>query len=144
VQRGDGKESRKREPHGGRRERAWCSILPRDLGSYEAAMPDQFISEAIIPDAASFGRPATVGEPTLPQRFTWRKQKFEIREVVRVWKEHEPDRTHGSGELYLRKHWFEVRVDDGSVMKIYFQRQPMSGRSAKARWWLYSLARPGE
>ena len=113
-------------------------VLHRESG---ATVSEHFISEAIIPDAQSFGRPVAIGEPALPQRFTWRKQKFEVREVVRAWKEHEPDRTHGSGELYLRKHWFEVRVDDGSVMKIYFQRQPMSGRTAKARWWLYSMAR---
>lgn len=102
---------------------------------------DQFISEAIIPDTASFAPAAAIGEPALPLRFTWRKRNFAVREVISAWKEHEPDRTHGSGELYLRKHWFEVQVDDGSVMKIYFQRQPMSGR-ARARWWLYSVAAP--
>jgi hypothetical protein len=53
-------------------------------------------------------------------------------------KEYTPDRTHGSGELYLHRHWLEVEVDDGSTMKLYFERQPASRRAAKARWWLYS------
>lgn len=102
-------------------------------------MSDQFISEAITPDETSFELPRTIGEPALPRRFKWRKKSYEVRQVLHAWKEHEADRTHGGSELYLRKHWFEVRVDDGSVMKLYFQRQPMSGRSAKARWWLYSI-----
>lgn len=105
-------------------------------------MSDQFVSEAITPEAGTFGLPTAVGEPALPRRFKWRERSYDVREVLRGWKEHQADRTHGSGELYLRKHWFEVRVDDGSVMKLYFQRQPMSGRSAKARWWLYSIV-PG-
>jgi hypothetical protein len=101
-------------------------------------MSEEFISEAITPDGTSFVLPAATGEPALPRRFIWRQRAFEVRAVVRAWKEHDPDRTHGSGHLYLRKHWFEVRVDDGSVMKLYFQRQPSSGRAAKSRWWLYS------
>jgi hypothetical protein len=103
-------------------------------------MTDQFISEAITPEESSFELPSVIGEPALPRRFKWRGRTYEVREVVRAWKEHEPDRTHGGGELYLRKHWFDVRVADGSVMKIYFQRQPTSRRAAKARWWLYSIA----
>lgn len=103
-------------------------------------MTDQFVSEAITPEAGTFALPAAVGEPALPRWFKWRGNSYEVRAVLRAWKEHDPDRTHGGGELYLRKHWFEVRVDDESVMKIYFQRQPMSGRAAKARWWLYSVA----
>ena len=103
-------------------------------------MPDEFISEAIQPDGDSFVLPAAIGEPALPRRFRWRARGFQVRELVRAWKEHEADRTHGSGHLYLRKHWFEVRVEDGSVMKLYFQRQPPSGRAAKSRWWLYTRA----
>jgi hypothetical protein len=104
-------------------------------------MGDEFISETIKPDGESFMLSAAIGEPAVPRRFRWRARTLEVREVVRAWKEHEPDRTHGSGHLYLRKHWFEVRTDDGSMMKLYFQRQPASGRAAKARWWLYSLIR---
>lgn len=105
-------------------------------------MADEFISEAIIPDETSFGLPASVGEPALPWRFTWRGRAFVVGEIVRAWKEHEPDRTHGGGELYLRKHWFKLRVDDGSVMTIYFQRQPASRRAARTRWWLYCRTAP--
>ena len=107
------------------------------------SVPEQFIGERIAPDPLSFDTAtAAIGEPALPMRFTWRKQRYSIRTIVRRWKEHESDKTHGSGALYLRRHWMEVEVDDGTVMKIYFDRQPGSLRTAKARWWLYSLRAP--
>jgi hypothetical protein len=105
---------------------------------------EHFISERIVPDSTSFDTSApAIGEPALPMRFTWRKRNIAVRHVISHWKEHDPDRTHGSGQLYLRRHWFEVEVDDGSIMKLYFQRQPGAGRSAKARWWLYSIRSSG-
>lgn len=108
-----------------------------------ATAPEQFISERITPDPTSFDpTTAAIGEPALPMRFTWRKRLYSIRTIVRRWKEYEPDRTHGSGELYLRRHWLEVEVDGGTIMKIYFARQPGPMRSAKARWWIYSTREP--
>jgi hypothetical protein len=104
------------------------------------AKPEHFISERIVPDPSAFDMAtAAIGEPALPMRFAWREKAFVDRRVISRWKEHEPDRTHGSGRLYLRRHWLEVEVDDGSIMKLYFQRQPGPTRSAKARWWLYSI-----
>lgn len=102
-------------------------------------MHEEFISEPIKPDPA-FLDPSTaaLGEPALPMRFSWRENTYTVARVLSRRKEYDPDRTHGSGELYLRRHWLEVEVDDASVMKLYFQRQPGSGRTAKARWWIYS------
>jgi len=100
-----------------------------------------FISEGIGPEGNDFALPPAIGEPALPLRFTWRQQTHEVRTVRRRWKELDPDRTHGGSELYLRRHWFELLMDDGAVWTVYFQRQPASRRSAKARWWLYSLGR---
>lgn len=100
---------------------------------------ESFISERITPDPTALDTStAALGEPALPMRFSWRGASFAIVRVLSRRKEYEADRTHGSGELYLRRHWLEVEVDDGSIMKLYFQRQPASGRAAKSRWWLYS------
>jgi hypothetical protein len=47
---------------------------------------------------------------------------------------------------YLRKHWFEVVTGEGWTMKIYFERQPGSGRRAGvgtrggSRWRLFSTS----
>jgi len=101
---------------------------------------EQFISERITPDPAALDTAtAALGEPALPMRFAWRGRAYAVVRVVSRQKGYAPDRTHGSGELYLHRHWLEVEVDDGSIMKLYFERQPASRRASRARWWLYSL-----
>ena len=98
-----------------------------------------FVSERISPVGNDFALPPAIGEPALPLCFKWSQQVRKVETVQRHWKVMEPDRTHGDSERYLRRHWFELQMDDGASWTIYFQRQPGSGRTAKARWWLYSL-----
>jgi hypothetical protein len=102
-------------------------------------MNERFISETLKPSTASFdsGRMAT-GEPGLPREFIWRGASFRIVNIQREWRETGPCR-HGSGEQYVRKHWYQVEDDQGRILKIYFTRST-KGRSAKACWQLFSLA----
>ena len=84
-------------------------------------MAEQFISAAIQPVVGTFDAARmSTGEPGLPWQFRWRSQTIEIARVLRTWRETGPCR-HGSGETYVRKHWFEVLTDSGDIMKIYFQ-----------------------
>lgn len=101
-------------------------------------MPEQFVSEPIEPVVATYdtGRMAG-GEPGLPGEFLWRGQTFAIVDVLRAWRE-TGKCHHGSDEMYLRKHWYEVRTTSDAVMKIYFERQPR-GKRKTVRWWLYSF-----
>ena len=101
---------------------------------------EQFISERIEPCADSFAasRMAT-GEPGLPSVFSWRGDRYEIGRVVRQWKESSPCR-HGSTERYLRKHWYLVETTDGTMMKVYFERQARSKSQTRLRWWLYTVS----
>ena len=55
----------------------------------------------------------------------------------REWRETGPCH-HGSGEQYVRKHWYEIEDERGRMMKLYFERQPR-GKQSKARWRLFSL-----
>ncbi len=101
-------------------------------------MGEQFISAAIQPvgetiDAARM----SMGEPGLPRQFRWGTQTIEIARVLRTWRKTGPCH-HGSGESYVRKHWFEVLTERGDTMKIYFERQPRSGKN-KRRWWLFTI-----
>jgi phosphoribosylglycinamide formyltransferase-1 len=98
----------------------------------------EFISEAIRPliEGADAGGMAA-GGPALPRAFSWRHQQLEVVDVLRSWRETSPCR-HGSGEAYVRKHWFEVRTADGATARIYFERQAR-GRKRTDRWWLYTL-----
>lgn len=101
-------------------------------------MGGRFICEALYPvtQTADVSRMA-VGEPGLPRRFAWRGETLEVAEVLRVWKDTGPCR-HGSGETYVRRHWFEVQTTRRQFATLYFERQSRHRRGAP-RWWLYTL-----
>ena len=101
-------------------------------------MSDEFLSEPLIPVAAGADTSRmALGEPGLPEAFTWRDRTVAIGAVLRTWRETGPCRS-GSGERYVRKHWFEIETATEGVWKVYFERQARGGRGT-ARWWLYSL-----
>ena len=101
-------------------------------------MPERFVSEAIKPVVATCDTShMAVGELGLPLVFVWRGLTIEFAGVLRTWRETGKCR-HGSPELYVRKHWFEVATTSNSTIKIYFDRQSRGGRKA-ARWWLFSI-----
>ena len=106
-------------------------------------MTEQFIGEAIRPDAETMDTARmAAGEPGLPELFHWKKQTIRITRVLRTWRGTGPCH-HGRGEIYVRKHWFEVATETGQIMKLYFERQPRSG-SKKNRWWLSTIRDPDE
>jgi hypothetical protein len=78
-----------------------------------------------------------VGEPGLPREFLWRDKRVVIDSVLRSWRTTKQCH-HGSGEKYVRKHWYEVKTSDNAIMRIYFDRQPESGRKGIG-WWLFSV-----
>ncbi len=101
-------------------------------------MPERFIDEAIEPvtDTSDTSLMAA-GGPGLPREFSWRGRTIVVSAVLRSWRETGRCR-HGSPEMYVRKHWFEVAAASGETMKIYFERQPRRGDKGP-RWWLFSV-----
>jgi len=105
--------------------------------------PDEMlISEPIQPVAGTFDAAAMArGEAGCPGRFTWRGGEYETVAVLEQWITTSPE--GGSGEVYLRRHWFKLRTTDGRVMTLYCLRQRSSGRRGgkadKARWFLYAV-----
>lgn len=100
-------------------------------------MKETFVGEAITPEDLSFSVAAmAMGKPGLPRNFSWKGGRFSVIEVLEEWKEC-GDCRHGSGERYVRKHWFRVRTTADLEMKIYFERQGRS--SGGSRWRLYSI-----
>lgn len=100
-------------------------------------LKESFVGEPIVPDEASFSTgPMAIGGPGAPSRFEWRGRSHSVSEVLEQWKQ-TGDCRHGSGERYVRQHWFRIRTDDGVEMKIYFERQRRS--SGGSRWRLYSV-----
>jgi Domain of unknown function (DUF6504) len=102
---------------------------------------ERFVGEVIRPvgDAWDTSRMA-VGEPGLPREFVWRGRTLEISAVLRAWRETGKCR-HGSPELYVRKHWFEVATTGNSRLKICFDRHARGPRM-NDRWWLFSIRGP--
>lgn len=101
-------------------------------------MHERFIGEYIKPlkDTFDFSR-SSPGEPAIPSKFTWRTDVVEIEHIVERWKTTSPCR-HGSGEKYVRRHWYRVQTNDGKEMVIYFDRKPPV-RAGDRRWWLFSI-----
>jgi hypothetical protein len=97
----------------------------------------ELISEPLTPIAGSFDtRAMGRGEPGLPAGFTWRERTYAITHVLETWKHSE--REGGSGERYLRRHYFKVRMDDGAVWTVYLIRKTPKSGNVKQRWFLYT------
>jgi phosphoribosylglycinamide formyltransferase-1 len=122
----------------------WINNRRRSMPSKNMKQPDSmketFVGDGITPEDASFSvSQMAMGTPGLPQKFSWKGKTYSILEVLEEWKE-AGDCRHGSGERYVRKHWFRVRTNEDLEMKIYFERQTRS--SGGSRWRLYSLLDP--
>jgi Domain of unknown function (DUF6504) len=104
----------------------------------DAQRHKEFISEPITPVGSAFDTSSmSTGEPGLPARFRWRDTEYEVTRVLERWKT-TGDCRSGSGEQYVRKHWFRIEATNGTEMEIYFDRQPRS-RQSKQRWWLAAV-----
>lgn len=103
-------------------------------------MGETFVSEPIEPERGSFSTGSMAkGLASLPAAFRWRNRRYEIVECLRHDKVSMPEAT---GERYLRRQEFRVRLDTGQIATLYVQRQASRGASprvARRRWFLYSI-----
>lgn len=98
------------------------------------------ISEQIIPKEDTFDTTSMgCGEPGLPTGFTWRDQPYRILHVIRSWKQSAREGSKVTGDLYLRRHYYQLSMDDDSIWTVYFLRQTPKSGSVKARWFLYTI-----
>lgn len=101
----------------------------------------QFVSEPITPRAGTFNASRMgMGEPGLPDAFTWREVEYEIRGIETTWKESTREGS-AQGDLYLRRHCYKLLMSDGSMWTVYFTRQTPKTGNPKARWFLYTIER---
>lgn len=90
-----------------------------------------FVSEALIPSGAFLDASGPLaGAPALPSSFRWNDTVIEIVRVNRAWRSTKTDR----GDVYLKRHWYDVTLADGCAAVIYFDRGAKRGA---APWWLY-------
>lgn len=103
-------------------------------------MPRTFVSEPLEPAAGSFDpQVMSHGEPALPAAFAWRAESLRVKSVLRTWRGLKEDR----GDVYLKRHYFELELEDGRVAVVYFMRQPHRlAKLGDKRWWLYTITEP--
>lgn len=96
----------------------------------------KLISEPIAPITGTF-EPATMshGQPGLPEGFTWRGQTLRIGSCLRTWKQARPE---AGGELYVRRHYFALVMEDGAEWTVYCLRKAAKAGPGASRWFLYS------
>ncbi len=103
------------------------------------------VSEPITPHGDAFDlRAMATGEPGLPRAFKWRDDVFQVAEVVEQWKFSSREGSAARGELYLRRHYYRLRMSDGMLWTVYFLRQALRPGRHQPRWFLYTIdsARP--
>ena len=97
-----------------------------------------FVSEPIEPDIGSSDIGAmSRGEPGVPRAFIWRGRRYRVAHSSAARRALGEDR----GDVYVRRHYYDVETTDALRMNIYFERNP-SNRSQRKRWWLYTVALP--
>ena len=104
-------------------------------------MPE-LVSEAITPHAGTSNAARMAGgEPGLPTGFTWHDDSIEIVEQLAAWKQSSREGARAQGDLYLRRHYYRLRMSDGTTWVVYFVRQSPRSGNPKNRWFLYTIER---
>ena len=104
-------------------------------------MPE-LISEPITPHAGTSNADRMAGgEPGLPTGFTWHGDSIEIVEQLAAWKQSSREGARAQGDLYLRRHYYRLRMSDETTWVVYFVRQSPRSGNPKMRWFLYTIER---
>ncbi len=111
------------------------------------SLPLSFIDEPI--EAFFKDLPVVQKSPPCPAAFTWRGETFPIVEMLEVWQDfsrrgrmaRNMRPSHASaasrrGSWGVGRFHFRVRVADGRVFEIYYDRAPESAGDRKGHWFL--------
>jgi len=102
---------------------------------------EEFVGERIEPLGESMRVSDMVrGQPGVPMRFRWRGREYAVAAVLESWKSTGPCRS-GSPEQYVREHWYRVRTEEGSEMRLYCDRSKRPG--SRREWRLYTVRPAG-
>lgn len=92
----------------------------------------KFVSRPIAPAGEGFLTPASGREPPVPSAFLWGSRTLLVSEVLRSWRSTRTDR----GDVYLKRHWYELRTVTGAKLEVYYDRE---SRLNASPWWLYTI-----
>lgn len=110
-------------------------------------LPFRLIDEPI--EVAFAEPPLYEKKPTSPQSFTWQGVTYPIEEVTEEWEDYrrrgkmERNMVPGHLSTALRKgswgvgrFYFRVRVQQGNIFEIYFDRAPENAGDRKGHWFI--------
>jgi hypothetical protein len=109
--------------------------------------PLNFIDEPI---EVLFNRPPALEKsPSCPDAFIWREETYPIVEMLEVWQDFSRRGRMGRnmrpshltaaarrGSWGVGRFHFRVRVEDGRIFEIYYDRAPESAGDRKGHWFL--------
>ena len=115
----------------------------------------RFIAEPI---QAHFDRPpALEKKPGCPDAFTWRGETCRIVEKLSEWHDYarrgrmarNMQLQHAAvasnrGSWGVGRDYFRVRVENGQVYDIYYDRAPKGAEARKGAWFLYRQVTAGD
>jgi Family of unknown function (DUF6504) len=91
----------------------------------------KFVSAPLLP-GEGFVSVSSGNEPPVPAAFLWGGRTLRVAAVARSWRSTKTDR----GDAYLKRHWFELRTEDGATLEVYYDREVRRGAP---QWWLYTI-----
>jgi hypothetical protein len=111
--------------------------------------PKHFIGEPI---EAIFDQPPTLEKkPPCPNSFVWQGQTYHIVEELESWHDYErkgrmatnmrpghAEAAAGRGSWGVGRFFFRVRVEDGRLFELYYDRAPRGSKERKGAWFLQS------
>ena len=94
--------------------------------------------------------PAREKTPPCPQAFTWRGSDYPVAALLAEWADFtrrgrmarnmrpsHAEAAAGRGSLGVGRFYFRVRVGDGRVFDIYYDRAPQDADRRKGQWFMY-------
>lgn len=116
----------------------------------------RFISEPIT--VCFTNEPQFSKRPPCPDSFTWKNEVLNIRSCLAEWKDFsrqdrmaknmQPQHAQlasKKGSWGVGKFYFDVRVQDGRLFRIYYDRLPKNALDRKGQWMLLAeLDSPGQ
>lgn len=110
--------------------------------------PSHFYGETIDPLFDT--PPALEKTPSCPDGFVWRGQSYRVVELLEEWRDYRrrgrfrqnmrpehAERASATGSLGVGRFHFRVKVEDGRVFELYYDRAPKDANDRKGKWLLY-------
>jgi hypothetical protein len=112
-------------------------------------MPEyRYIQEAI--DVIFYNSPLLEKKPGCPDGFIWRGIDYHVKEILREWHDYRRKgrmsknmrETHaslaeGRGSWGVGVDNYRVRLENGQIFDIYYDRAPKNASHRKGDWYIY-------